>query len=102
MKRWISIVLMPLVFLSFYAPFDSSASDETWKKEFERICSMVEVAGELKPEEVMKLLNDADTLLELFESGMKTDRQMKVYSFRLKKCRNFFQYIYKTQLKKAG
>lgn len=92
---------MALFLFSQFAPRDSRASDEGWKKEFERICSKVEVAGELKPDEVRKLLRDADALLKLFESGMADNRKMKVYSFRLKKCRDFFNYTYELRKSKA-
>lgn len=101
MKRRIMFALLAFFISSLSVTFDSHASDESWKKEFERICSMVEVAGEMKPEEVRKLLSDADVLLKQFESGKKTNRQMKVYSFRLKKCRDFFQYILDTMEHKA-
>lgn len=101
MKIRIVIVITALFLLSLSAPFDSMAAGEDWKKEFQRICSTVEVAGELKPEEVRKLISDSDALLKLFESRMSADRQMKVYSFRLKKCRDFYKYVYELRKNKS-
>jgi hypothetical protein len=101
-KKLKPFVLLSLVLLCTLGRFDSAASDEGWRKEFERICTKVEVAGELKPEEIIKLIADADALLAIFESGMADNRSMKVYSFRLKKCRDFYKYIYKVNKSKAG
>lgn len=68
----------------------SAAPAEGWKEEFERICGQTEAATSLTREELDHLLAQSDELLETLER-LKLP-EAKVYVFRLKRCRSFFQY----------
>lgn len=67
-----------------------AASDE-WRSEFDRICGVVEKAGELSSTELSQLITDSNTLEKRIET--EGGKEKKLYLFRLKKCRNFFQFI---------
>jgi len=62
----------------------------SWKEEFERLCAQTEIAATLPDQQIRDLIKDSDALLEKLES--LKDRQVRVYVFRLKKCRMFFEY----------
>ncbi len=63
----------------------------SWKAEFDRICGQTAVAEDLSIEELKQLVADCDKLLEtIAASGHK---QMKLYTFRTKKCKSLFEYI---------
>lgn len=62
-----------------------------WQAEFERICGQSTVAAELSVEQLERLIKDSDTLLAQLEK-IKPD-EAKVVIFRLKKSRDFFQYL---------
>ncbi len=63
---------------------------EDWKKDFEDICARVNTAHTLTVKELKDLINRADTLIKRLQ---KMDLKAKrLYIFRLKKCRSFYQY----------
>ena len=62
----------------------------SWKEEFERLCAQTEIVATLPDKQIRDLIKDSDALLEKLES--LKDRQVRVYVFRLKKCRMFFEY----------
>ena len=62
----------------------------SWKEEFERLCAQTGIAATLPDQQIRDLIKDSDALLEKLES--LKDRQVRVYVFRLKKCRMFFEY----------
>jgi len=73
---------------------DSEASDASasgsWRQEFERICAQTEIATTLPAAEIRQLIADSDALLERITAlGVP---EAKVYVFRLRSCRNFFDY----------
>lgn len=70
------------------SPLSHAAS---WKEDFERICSYADDVTELDPANLTALISESDQLLKAIEA--LGDPQKKVYIFRLKKCRNFFQYM---------
>jgi hypothetical protein len=64
---------------------------ETWKADFERLCGYTEEATNLSTDQIKELIVESDNLLKRIQ---KVDLpEKKVYIFRLKKCRNFFEYI---------
>lgn len=77
--------------LLFMVPTSGTASGGSWKTEFEEICVHTNEAPSLSTERVRQLINESNRLLKTIEKGK--DPRKKVYLFRLKKCRNFFQYI---------
>ena len=62
----------------------------SWKEEFERLCAQTEIAATLPDQQIRDLIKDSDALLEKLES--LKDHEVRVYIFRLKKCRMFFEY----------
>lgn len=68
-----------------------ASSDRPWKEEFERICAQTEVASSLPDAEVSKLIEESAALLKRLEA--MNDSAVKVYVFRLRKCREFFEYV---------
>lgn len=62
----------------------------SWKDEFERLCAQTEIATSLTNQQIHDLIRDSDALLEKMESV--EDPQIRVYLFRLKKCRMFFEF----------
>ena len=75
-----------------------SQQELTWKEEFERLCAQTEVATALTDQQVRDLIRDSDALLEKLESLQ--DPQIRVYVFRLTKCRKFFEFV--LQLSETG
>ena len=67
-----------------------SLQEQSWKKEFERLCAATEVATTFPNQKLRDLIRDSDALLKKLESLQ--DSQTKVYVFRLKKCRMFFEF----------
>ena len=68
------------------------AGEADWKEEFERICIQVESAAGLEREQLQKLVEDADRLLERLRSV--EEPQVKIYRQRLKRCRDFFSFMH--------
>ena len=68
-----------------------------WKEEFARLCSQTEVVSTLPDQQVRDLIRDSDALLEKLQT--LKDPQTRVYHFRLKKCRQFFEFT--LQLREA-
>lgn len=87
------IFIFTLSFLHVGTTHATSNEDNRpeWKKEFDEICAKVQVGNDLKKEELEALIKRADTLIEDIEKLNIPSK--KVYLFRLKKCKRFFQYI---------
>ncbi len=70
--------------------WQSSLYAQDWKEEFDEICSKVNIAHTLKVEQLQELIHRADLLIRKLQSmDIKSKR---LYIFRLKKCKKFFQY----------
>lgn len=82
----VALLLVLAIVLTSAAP----CSAQPWKEEFERLCGQAEGAGSLPTDELRKIVADCDKLLETLQQIDTADK--KVYIFRLKKCRNFYQY----------
>ena len=84
--------------LMFSAAFCAETGQpDSWKTEFERICGRTEIATALSPEELRELISNSDELLELL-AGIE-DPGAKIYIFRLRNCKAFFEYA--LQLEKS-
>jgi len=93
MRTTMLAVVLSLGIMFFILPVVHVASSEgmDWHKEFEEICSMVQAGDALTVDELKDLIERTDKLMEEIE---KLDiPSKKVYLFRLKKCRKFFNYI---------
>lgn len=87
-KKTFRTGLLLCLILSF---FSSPASGQTWVDDFDKICAQAEVADSLPTANLRELIADSDKLLGVIEAG--NDPRKKVYIFRLKKCRNLFEYV---------
>ena len=76
----------------------ANSQEQSWKKEFERLCAETEIATTLPNQKIRELIRDSDILLEKLESLQGS--QTKVYVFRLKKCKMFFEFA--LQLNETG
>ncbi len=96
LKMRVSLYLLPgitFLIISFAGAVPASSEEKMppWQEEFEEICSMVQAGDALTKEELNELIERADKLMEEIK---KLDiPSKKVYLFRLKKCRKFFEYI---------
>lgn len=80
----------PVIFFILILSFYSTAVTAGWHEEFEEICSKVQMGDSLSREELRVLVERADKLVPLIKES--TDPKKKVYIFRLKKCRSFFDF----------
>jgi hypothetical protein len=62
-----------------------------WLDEFEDICSQTMDAQSLSNEELQSLVERCEKLLPIIEQS--TFVKKKVYLFRIKKCKDLFQYM---------
>ena len=80
------IVLSLLILLT-----DLSLGSSGWKADFDRLCGYTNQADEFSIEKLDGLVKECDALLAKIEKSGAPDK--KIYLFRLKKCRNFFEYM---------
>lgn len=62
-----------------------------WKKEFEAICAKTQDAMALSDDDLKALVKRSDDLAPIVDKLPESER--KVYSKRLKSCRNVFSYV---------
>jgi hypothetical protein len=62
---------------------------------FNELCGRTEHAETLSAEEITSMIARCDSLMETITKG--THPRKKVLLFRLKKCRNFLEYILETK-----
>ncbi len=67
------------------------AEQKSWKDRFDDICSRVQIAESLSKAELRDLIKRSDELIKELEKLNLPVK--KVYIFRLKKCRSFFEYV---------
>ena len=88
MKKFLAVLVL-FIFLTSATAL--SAEKGNWKDRFDEICGKVQIAESLSTEEVQKLIKESEELIKRLQ---ELDQPVKkVYIFRLKKCRSFFQYI---------
>jgi hypothetical protein len=61
-----------------------------WREDFERLCAGIETAEGMSSEELEGAVKECDKLLKTLEEI--DNPKKKMFIFRLKKCRNFYQY----------
>jgi hypothetical protein len=64
---------------------------ETWRKEFDAVCSKTQDAMTFSQEELTDLIQRCDTLLPQIEK--LDESRKKVYLERLRKCRGLYVYV---------
>ncbi len=95
-KRWSSSLILVATWVAMMSA--AALATGEWREELARICCQADVASELSSEELTRLVQESDTLLLQLEK-IKPD-EAKVAIFRLKKSRDFFQYL--LQFRAAG
>jgi hypothetical protein len=73
-------------------------AQESWKNEFEDICSKTQDAMMFTPDELRTLIARCDKLKPLIEKLDETQR--KVYSKRLQLCRDLLAFVLESKEKK--
>ena len=92
MKKLRCLVLLVLLLV---IPASACMAAEEWVDDFDRICALTNAAGDLSKKELEKLVAECD-ILKTTISGSDSPKK-KVYLFRLKKCRNFFEFMLTTK-----
>ncbi len=88
MKRFFAGLMLVFFVFSGSTLF---AKETNWKDEFDSICSKVQISESLSTEELNQLIKRSEELIKRLE---KLDLPVKkVYIFRLKKCKSFFEYV---------
>lgn len=80
-----------LVLLGVMLAYTVSVYAENWVEDFNMLCSKTEDADSLSPEQLEELIEQSDSLLDTIQKS--EHKQKKIYIFRLKKCRNLFEYM---------
>lgn len=80
-------LLVAVIFLCVHA---APGHADDWKAEFDALCSQVQAAEGKSTEELEDLIKRCDALMPVIKAS--DDPKKKVYIFRLKKCRKFFEY----------
>ncbi len=95
------IIVAMALFAALLASPSAAGAQDQWKEEFKRLCSYTVSSDTLSDEEIETLIKDSDVLIEKLEA--LDAPEVKVYIFRLKKCRNMYRFIIDTKAaKKEG
>jgi hypothetical protein len=99
-----AMIVTTLLFLGFVSLCDLRAADrphssasqadpaqETWRKEFDDVCSKTQDAMTFSQEELTDLIRRCDALLPQIEKLDET--QKKIYLGRLRMCRGLYAYV---------
>lgn len=89
MKKHFTVWL--IVLMVFGVAVNGLAGEGDWRQEYERICAHKVEADQLSVEELSRLIDESDKLMETIKS--KNDHDVKLYVIRLKQCRGFFAYM---------
>ena len=89
MKKLIEILLIAGLIVGIAGHGFSGEGD--WRQEYERICAYKVEAYQLSVEELTRLIDESDKLMEVIKS--KDDYDVKLYLIRLRQCRGFFDYM---------
>ncbi len=73
-------------------------AQDVWKTEFEAICARTQEAAGMTPDELKNLIDRCDKLIPQIEKLDET--QKKVYTKRLKMCRDLYAFVLETKEKK--
>ncbi|MFO7605977.1 MAG: hypothetical protein R6W72_06740 [Desulfurivibrionaceae bacterium] len=69
------------------------AAEPDWIKDFDLICAHTADAGKLSKAELTELIEKCDELMPMIQASESPRK--KVYLIRLKKCRNFLDFMRK-------
>ncbi len=86
------LILLALIFFVFgiFTNSRHTCAEDSWKAEFEDICSKTDIAMTFTREELNTLINRCDKLKPIIER--LDESQRKVYLKRLKMCRDLFKF----------
>ena len=100
MKKIVLLVMLSFVFL-FHAGSSSDSlsiahaqEKQDWKQEFAEVCSGTQNAMLLSVEELQAFVKRCDTLQKRLDelNGQEGKTERKVYTKRLKMCRDLYQF----------
>ncbi len=105
MARGKTVILAAIISLAFFSPpaggilqFAARAAyAQDWKTEFEAVCARTQDAAGMTPEELKDLVSRCDKLGPQIEKLDETQR--KVYSKRLKMCRDLYAFVLESKEK---
>ncbi len=102
MKRFAGFSALFICSLFLFSPLYSLAADELDNIEttFNELCGRTETAETLPVEEIASMIARCDSLMDTVRQS--THPKKKVLLFRLKKCRNFLEYILETKKKPSS
>ncbi|MBU0485898.1 MAG: hypothetical protein KKB30_15450 [Proteobacteria bacterium] len=89
MHRILTRIILSVIFV--FVSCVSSFGAEEWRSDFDRLCGYIMEIEKYTPEKLRSFVDESDKLLKIMSESKETD--LKVYIFRLKKCRNFFDYM---------
>jgi hypothetical protein len=85
------IVILLIAGLSVGIAGHGFAVEGDWRQEYDRICAHKVEADQLSVEELTRLIDESDKLMEVIKS--KDDYDVKLYIIRLRQCSRFFVYM---------
>ena len=100
MKNFSRFTPLSLLFLFLFfgncivGNFSSVYAQDDWKQEYSSVCAKTQNAMSLTPEELKSYIDRCDKLLALINEleGEKAATEKKVYTKRVKMCRELYQF----------
>lgn len=84
---WVSLpVILVICFTGL-----SFADEESWKKQYNRLCGKSHEAVSMTEEDLASHIKQCDELLRTIDQSDYLRK--KIYLFRIEKCRNFYQFL---------
>jgi hypothetical protein len=91
-------VNLPVIATVMCLSVPSFADEESWKKEYNKICGKRHEAVSLSEEDLVNRVRQCNDMLNTIEESDYPRK--KIFIFRFEKCRNFYQYL--MDAKKGG
>ena len=100
MKNFRRVALLSLLFLYIFfgncivGNFTGVYAQDDWKQEYSSVCAKTQNAMNLTPEELKSYIDRCDKMLALINEleGEKAATEKKVYTKRVKMCRELYQF----------
>jgi len=89
-KHLIVLAIIFAIIFSFLPNTEHIYAQDSWKAEFDDICSKTDIAMTFTKEELNVLIDRCDKLKTIIET--LDESQKKVYLKRLKMCRDMFKF----------
>ena len=89
MKKLIEVLLLAGLIVGIAG--HGFAGEGDWRQDYDRICAHTVEADELSVEELTRLIEESNKLMEVIKS--KDDFDVKLYIIRLRQCSKFFVYM---------